>query len=87
MTTIVGEPSRHFFITRSVARVMGVSLSEAMQSGDLAPEGYASMVNRCRGCALVEACQEWLSSQAALAHTPLPGCMNAGALTELRQKT
>ena len=86
MTTVVGDPARHFFITRSVARVMGLNLTHAMQSGRLAPEGYADMVDRCRGCALVEACQEWLSTQASLATTPLPGCMNTGALTQLRQE-
>lgn len=84
MTQMLGDPARHFFMTRGVARVMGVSLSEAMQSGDLDPQGYARMVTRCRGCALVEACQEWLSSRVAGRTTPPPGCCNASELSRLK---
>lgn len=81
----LGDPMRHFFMTRSVARVMGLSLSEEMQTGKLAPEAYASMVTHCRGCALVEACEQWLSQQSSLVASPPPGCCNGEALTRLRR--
>ena len=81
----LGDPVRHCFMTRSVARVMGLSLSEEMQAGKLAPQTYASMVTKCRGCALVEACENWLSKQSTLVATPPPGCCNGAVLTELRR--
>jgi hypothetical protein len=81
----LGDPNRHFFMTRSVARVMGLSLNEAMQTGDLAPATYANMVTTCRGCALVEACEEWLACQTSTSATPPPGCCNADLLSRLAQ--
>ena len=84
MSTLLGDPATHFFMTRSVARVMGLSLNEAMQCGELAPDAYASMVTRCRGCALVEACQEWLATQTEISTTPPPGCCNAAMLSRLK---
>ncbi|CUH74683.1 DUF6455 family protein [Tropicibacter naphthalenivorans] len=81
----LGDPARHFFMTRSVARVMGLSLSDEMNEGRLAPEAYAGMVTCCRGCALVEACQEWLSRQVPGSASAPPGCCNAALLTELKK--
>ena len=83
MTTTLGDPARHFFMTRSVARVMGLSLSEAMQNGHLDPAEYSNMGTRCRGCALVEACQEWLSTGTAPRRTAPPGCWNGETLQRL----
>lgn len=85
MTQQLGDPMRHFFMTRSVARVMGVSLSEEMQIGTLAPEVYSRMVTHCRGCALVEACESWLGQQTKLVNVPPPGCCNGQILSELSQ--
>ena len=80
----LGDPTMHFYITRGVARAMGISLSEAMHSGQLKPEGYAAMVTACRGCALLEACQQWLGQQATISPTPPPGCYNGEALSRLK---
>jgi hypothetical protein len=85
MSLPIGDPAKHFFITRSVARVMGVSLTDAMQENRLAPESYSGMVTRCRGCALVTTCEDWLASQMALSPTPPPGCCNTFLLRELAQ--
>ncbi|WP_425101587.1 DUF6455 family protein [Tropicibacter sp. S64] len=87
MRPALGDPSQHFFMTRSVARVMGLNLYEDMQSGRLSAEAYAAMVTRCRGCALVEACQDWLASRTALSATPPPGCCNGAQLSALRPQT
>ena len=35
----LGDPARHFWLTRSVARIMGVNLSEAMSEGRLSAQG------------------------------------------------
>jgi hypothetical protein len=84
MTLALRDPSQHFFMTRSVARVMGLNLRDALESGALEPRVYADMVTRCRGCALVEACQEWLGSQTDLSPTPPPGCCNGSPLLQLK---
>lgn len=85
MPAHLGDPERHFFLTRSVARVMGLSLTDAMREGSLAPEVYAGMVTRCRGCALVSACEEWLSKTTSLSAAPPPGCCNGTTLTDLKR--
>lgn len=87
MTLTLGDPARHFFMTRSVARVMGLNLNDAMNEGCLAPDTYAGMVTRCRGCALVSACEKWLASQATLTRTPPPGCCNSTILADLRRRS
>lgn len=81
-----GDPSRHFFMTRSVARVMGVNLTKAMHNGVLQPESYASMVSACRDCALVEACETWLASRTDISEVPPPGCRISVPLSDLRKK-
>ncbi|WP_136439938.1 DUF6455 family protein [Pacificoceanicola onchidii] len=85
MAEKLGDPSVHFFMTRSVARVMGFNLYEEVQSGALSAADYSEMVTRCRGCALVEACQEWLSTQTNLSTNPPPGCCNGEQLCALRK--
>ena len=84
MSQPLGDPAHHFFLTRGVARCMGVSLGEAMQAGHLAPDAYSTMVTRCRACPMVENCMSWLADQAALSDTPPDGCCNADQFLRLR---
>ena len=79
----LGDPQLHFWLTRSVARVMGVSFSEEMACSRLTAQEYSDLVTDCRGCPLVESCQEWLSSQNGLARSAPPGCRNKKALETL----
>ena len=72
-------------MTRSVARVMGLNLTEAMKAGSLNAATYERMVDRCRGCALVSACEEWLSSRTTVAGTPPPGCRISTELSALQR--
>lgn len=81
----LGDPARHFFMTRGVARVMGLNLSDKLARGALTPEDYSAMVTRCRGCALIENCEEWLSAQMGSAAAPPPGCCNSDALMALKR--
>lgn len=84
MTNLVaGDPGLHFWLTRSVAKVMGISLSEAMADNRLTAQEYATLVSDCRQCALVENCQCWLGAQKDLARYPPPGCINSEALLNL----
>jgi hypothetical protein len=41
------------------------------------------MVTRCRGCALVEACEHWLATRTGLSSAPPPGCCNGVLLCRL----
>ncbi|TNF17421.1 MAG: hypothetical protein EP318_21455 [Rhodobacteraceae bacterium] len=68
-------------MTRSVARAMGISLSDALRKGELAPETYSSMVTRCRACPLVGPCQAWLAKSHACRDTPPPGCANGSVFS------
>lgn len=82
----LGDPAMHFWLTRSVARVMGVSLSRAMADNDLSAVDYAGMIARCRTCPNVTTCQAWLGQMrdgpaAAPAH-----CMNADRLARLADR-
>lgn len=56
----LGDPDTHFWMTRSVARVMGVNLSRALDMGVLSAGDYAEMVRTCRTCPRVAQCQRWL---------------------------
>lgn len=69
----LGDPARHFWMTRSVARVMGLSLSEAIAEGHLSEKGYAEMITQCRRCAHVHECEVWLAQQTGWADAP-PSC-------------
>ena len=71
-------------MTRSVARAMGVSLSEAMAAGYLSSEGYSNMVTRCRTCQQVHDCELWLATQAGLASAAPEGCLNAETYDRVR---
>ena len=80
---VAGDPQLHFWLTRSVAKVMGVNLSEAMAQSQLSAQEYASLVTACRQCALVENCQCWLGKQKSISASTPPGCANAKALQNL----
>lgn len=80
----LGNPDRHFYMTRGVARVMNISLTEAIAEGRLSADRYAAMITRCRSCALVEACEDWLAHTPRSASPP-PGCCHAPLLQSLRR--
>ena len=83
MTVALGNPELHFWLTRSVARVMGVNLSDAIARDQLTPKGYADLVTECRGCPRVSSCQNWLAEQLDVTRTAPPGCRNSAALEGL----
>lgn len=83
----LGDPDRHFWLVRSVARVMDLDLGAALGRGDLHRDDYRAIVNRCRTCPLVEACQNWLAFSGGRADMPPPGCLIAADLDKLKRKT
>jgi hypothetical protein len=80
----LGDPDRHFWLARSVARVIGLDLGAAVTRGDLPCDDYRAIINRCRTCPVVEACQNWLGSSSGHAEAPPPGCLIAGDLARLK---
>lgn len=81
----LGDPATHFWLTRSMARTMGVSFSEAMACGALSAAEYASMVTQCRKCPNVEACQTWLGAQDGSAKKAPAFCCHVRRLHELTE--
>ena len=77
----LGDPAKHFWLTRSVARAMGLSLSEAMSEGRLSAAGYADLVTRFRTCLRVTECEAWLG-QARGPQGDAPDCCMHKALLE-----
>jgi hypothetical protein len=81
----LGDPDRHFWLARSVGRVIGVDLGEAVTRGELSHDTYRGIINRCRKCAMVEACQDWLGESGGQAEAPPAGCLIAGELNRLKR--
>ena len=80
----LGDPAKAFWHTRSVARALGLSLSEAMAEGALSADGYAQMVTRCRACPAVGDCELWLARNGAGASEAPECCSNAALLNGLK---
>lgn len=81
----LGDIERHFWLTRSVARAIGVNLSGAMAEKRLSPEDYTEMVAQCRARDCHEACQRWLAAQTGPhPEGPPEYCANAELLARLR---
>ncbi|MBO9396306.1 hypothetical protein J7399_01825 [Shimia sp. R9_1] len=78
----LGDPATHFWLTRSMGRKMGVSLSEMMAEGRLSVQEYTGMVTRCRTCAHVAECQSWLG-EAGQHKTPPEFCCHAALMARL----
>ncbi len=81
----LGDPVKHFWMTRSVARAMGVSLSEAMAEGRLSASAYEKMVTQCRSCGRVRDCETWLGAQVCPATQAPECCKNAPFFDELKE--
>lgn len=79
----LGDPNRAFWLTRSVARAVGVSLSEAIAEGALLPAEYSEMVTRCRKCPHGATCELWLAKHGAGAAEVPDYCANAQRLNGL----
>lgn len=79
----LGDPNRAFWLTRSVARAIGVNLSEALHDGALTAGDYANMVTRCRMCPHSQTCETWLGVHGAGAERAPEHCANADLLNTL----
>jgi hypothetical protein len=75
----------HFWLTRGMARRLGVNLTEALQQGVITRGDYADLLARCRACADTQACIEFLAEHPDRAAAPPEGCLEADVLNELRK--
>ncbi|SFU19828.1 DUF6455 family protein [Sedimentitalea nanhaiensis] len=80
----IDRTERHFWLTRSMARVMGVNLMRAMEQGLLSPEDYGEMVARCQAGKCHEICQLWLARQTGVAAKAPDHCLHRDVLDRLR---
>jgi hypothetical protein len=83
----LGDPDRHFWLVRSVARVMDLDLGGALARGELHRDDYRAFINVCRTCPLVEACQNWLATSTGPSETPPAGCLISADLNRLKRQT
>lgn len=71
-------------LTRGMARVLGVNLTDAVIDGWMSRDELAGLVDRCQACGQDAQCMDWLA-RTAKAQT-LPGCCaNKRALEALVQ--
>ncbi len=78
-----GEFERHFWLTRSVARMIGVNLSDAMADARISADDYCDMVTTCMRCECRETCESWLAAQPGKADRAPDHCANAPVLNRL----
>lgn len=80
---VQGNVDLHFWITRGMARRMGVNLTEAMHDGLLTQADFAAMITRCRGCTGAEGCMAYLSDKSASPGSTPDWCKNGTILRDL----
>ncbi|WP_377190273.1 DUF6455 family protein [Ruegeria meonggei] len=81
---VLGDVEKHFWLTRSVARCMHISLAEAMVEGRLSADKYAELVTRCRASRCSGRCMAWLSELQSEASAAPDFCANADLLNALK---
>ncbi len=83
----LGDIDKHFWLTRSTARIIGVSFSDAMAEGELSPHGFAEIVTRCRAADCSSKCELWLATQQSTPEKAPDFCANASTLEALRKSS
>ncbi|SMO64956.1 DUF6455 family protein [Ruegeria faecimaris] len=81
---VLGDVEKHFWLTRSVARCLKISLTEAMSDGRLSPDEYAEMVTRCRASDCHEKCTKWLAAQQSDPRSAPGFCVNSQVFNRLK---
>lgn len=80
----LGNEVDHLWLVQRMAKTAQVDLVAAYEAGELTQEDWAAMVERCRGCAWTEGCQDWLSIPDQSAEIPPEGCLNRARMAALR---
>ncbi|WP_095588476.1 DUF6455 family protein [Actibacterium ureilyticum] len=78
-----GDLDRHFWLSRGMARTLGIRFSDVMRDGRLSTHEFTDLVNTCRGCAMSDRCVGWMARAEAVGE-PAPGfCEIRGILNRL----
>ena len=80
----LGDKIEHLWLVQRMAKVAGVDLAAAMETGELSSEDWSKLVSRCRGCAWVDGCREWLDQQFTIVETTPDECVNGDEMIALR---
>ncbi len=80
-----GDPALHFWRTRSVARAMGLNLSDELATGRLTADDYSGLVSSCRGCTELKNCAEWLARPEKKSTSGPQNCRIAAQLFVLKR--
>jgi hypothetical protein len=81
---VQGNIDLHFWITRGMARRMGVNLTEAIHEGLLSQADFAGMITRCRSCPGAQGCLAFLSEHPERVDAAPDWCGNAAILSRAR---
>lgn len=76
------ETPRAWWLTRGMARIAGVNLSQAVVDGWLSRDELDSIVTRCGACTSTGRCDAWLSRSGGAGQLPA-FCPNKAALEAL----
>lgn len=68
----LGNLSRHLHLVKRMARATGTALDTSVQDGQLSISDWADAITRCRGCARVAECENWLSEAELSLSGPRP---------------
>ncbi len=82
--TAVEPLDRHYWLARSVARVIGVDPTRAMARGRIDSDTYAEMIATCRNGNCSAICLHWLGDPASDRSRAPQGCAIAETLERLR---
>ncbi|WP_431298712.1 DUF6455 family protein [Tabrizicola sp. BL-A-41-H6] len=77
------ETPRAWWLTRGMARVSGVNLSQAVVEGWLRRSELAQIIERCAACTAGEACDRWLATSGQADRMP-EFCPNKPEIESLR---
>ncbi len=80
----LGDEVDHIWLVQRMAKTAQVDLTEAFEAGDLTSEDWSAMIERCRGCAWAEGCDDWLSVPGQVAEIPPEPCLNRARMAALR---
>lgn len=76
------DAPRAWWLTRGMARIIGVNLPQAVLDGWLGRSELAGLISRCDGCSQSAQCNDWLARSARASGLP-EFCPNKAALEAL----
>ncbi|AHD00195.1 DUF6455 family protein [Leisingera methylohalidivorans] len=82
----LGDPLYHFRLMARMGKAVGADLTSAFAAGEISHADWAAMITRCRGCGAPDLCEAFLSANDR-AEAPVPGCRNADALLQLKDRS